>query len=116
MDNQNETMATEQVVSSSGFDSDKTLGIIAYFVFFIPFIFSKKSNFARFHGNQGLNVLLFSVAVNVVGTFMFLLSWLILPIGNLMVFVFIIIGIINVSQGRTQKLPLIGEWNLLGVE
>ncbi|MRH44261.1 hypothetical protein GH741_16580 [Aquibacillus halophilus] len=90
------------------------MGILAYLIFFIPLLAAKESKFAMYHANQGLNVFLLALAVNVVGTIVPILGWLIiLPIGNILVLVLAIMGIINASKGEMKQLPMLGKISLI---
>lgn len=94
--------------------NNKIYGILAYILFFIPLIAARESRFAMYHANQGLLLLITAVAINIVGTIIPILGWLIiLPIGNLIVFVFVVIGIVNAANGKCKELPIIGKYTLL---
>jgi uncharacterized membrane protein len=96
-------------------EKNKGMAILAYFLFFIPMLTdAKNSQFAMFHANQGLLVLLAGVIVSVVGSIIPLLGWfLILPFGSIFVFVLWIMGIINAAKGEMKELPLIGGIHIL---
>ncbi len=106
--------------SGQGFDRDdveknKGMAILAYIIFLIPLLAAKESRFAQFHANQGLVLFLAAVAVNVIGSIIPILGWfIILPLGNLFVFVLAILGIVNAAKGEAKPLPLIGGFKLLG--
>ncbi len=88
---------------------NKLVAILGYILFFIPLLAAKDSAFARYHANQGLNLLLLCIAVNIIGYAIPFIGWLIiLPIGSIVVFVFFILGIINAANGQMKPLPLIG--------
>ena len=115
--------------SSEG-SSDRGFAVLAYFwiLWLLPLIFAGKSEFARFHANQGLVLFLFecilSVAVQIVSVIVTAIfvsvgmsaalpalafSGLTFGIGA----IFSIIGIVNAANGRIQKLPLIGNITLI---
>lgn len=99
---------------SSDVKDNKGMAILAYIIFFIPLITSKDSKFAMYHANQGLVLFLFGVSVSVVGTIIPLIGWLlILPLGTLCWFIFVVLGIINAANGKQKQLPLIGKISLL---
>ena len=90
------------------------MAVIAYLLFFVPLLTGEKSEFVKYHTNQGIVLFLFSVAVSVVGTVVPLLGWfLILPVGTIMVLVFLVMGILNAINGEMKPLPLIGKYQLL---
>ncbi len=101
---------------------NKVIAILSYFIFFIPLLTSKESKFARYHANQGLLLLIFCVAGNIIlsilsaifGLLAFV-ALILIPIIGLVWLVFgvailalLIAGIINASNGKMQPLPVIG--------
>jgi uncharacterized membrane protein len=70
----------------------------------IPLIFSKKSDFVKYHSRQGLMLLLFWILVGF-SFYVPYLPWLLLII----IFVDILYGIIHVVLGKTRPMPLIGK-------
>ncbi len=93
---------------------NKGIAIAAYIIFFLPLLAAKDSPFARYHANQGLILVLFSVVVNALGWLVPVLGWFVIgPIGNLLVFLLFILGVINAAQGRMKPLPLIGGIRLI---
>ncbi len=100
---------------SADVEKNKAMGILAYFIFFLPLLAAKDSKFAMYHANQGLNLFLFSMigwlvsfvtAFIFIGFFIGFLVWI-------AIIVFIILGIINASKGEMKPLPLIGGFNLI---
>ena len=95
-------------------EQNKVMAIVAYFLFFVPLLTAKDSAFAKYHANQGLILLLFSVLVNVVGGVIPVLGWfVILPLGALAVIVLLIMGVMNAANGQMKPLPLIGGISIL---
>ncbi|MEA3515081.1 MAG: DUF4870 domain-containing protein [Nanoarchaeota archaeon] len=71
----------------------------------------KKNKFAGFHVKQSLVLAIAAIIINVVGGIIPVLGWfIILPVGNLIVFVFFIIGLIKAIQGEEKELPIIGKF------
>ena len=87
---------------------NKTMAILAYFIFFLPLLSGKKSQFAMFHANQSLILLIIAVAISYIGSFVFFIG-----IVNLGVFILWIMGIISAANGETKPLPLIGKYKIL---
>jgi uncharacterized membrane protein len=107
-------MAKVQEAVVSDAEKNKIMAILAYIFFLIPLLAAKESKFAMYHANQGLLVFLFAIAVNVIGTVVPFLGWFIIaPLGNLAVLVFVILGIINAANGEMKPLPVIGKYQLL---
>lgn len=113
-----EEQRVEQFASSdfekSDVENNKVMALLAYIIFLVPLLAAKESKFAMFHANQGLVLFLGAVAVNIVGGIIPIVGWfIILPIGNLLVFILAIIGIINAAKGEAKPLPLIGGIKIL---
>jgi len=87
------------------------LAVIAYIIFFIPLLTEARNDaFVKFHVKQGLVLLIAGIVVNVIGTMLPVVGWvIILPLGGLAVFVLWILGIINALTGKEKELPLIGK-------
>ena len=86
--------------------SAKATGVLAYltWVGFLIAYFAGDRNGAKFHLNQGLVLNLFGLltAVPLVG-----------KIWSIFIFVCMVLGVINASQGQEKELPLIGSIRLL---
>ncbi|GAA5416105.1 hypothetical protein Pryu01_01137 [Paraliobacillus ryukyuensis] len=88
---------------------NKLVAILGYILFFIPLLAAKDSAFARYHANQGLILLLTSIAVNIIGAIIPIIGvFIIIPIASIVIFVFFILGIVNAANGQMKPLPLIG--------
>ena len=103
---------------------NKAMAILAYIIFLIPLLAAKDSKFARYHTNQGLLVVLLSIAWGVVYSILIAIltaiSWrvglaatTILGIVSLVIPVLCVIGIVNACKGEMKPLPLIGKITLL---
>lgn len=109
---ENEEVKSEE--TSKDAEENKGMGVVAYIIFFIPLLAAKESEFAMYHANQGLLLLLTAIIINTVGTIIPIIGWLlILPLGNLFVFILWILGIINSARGQMKPLPLIGKFEIL---
>lgn len=101
-------------VDPSDIEKNKVMGIIAYIIFFIPLIAAKESKFAMYHANQGLILFLAAVIINVAGGIIPLIGWfIIIPVGNVAILIWAVMGIIKAAGGKLEPLPLIGKYNLL---
>ena len=89
--------------------SNKTMGVLAYFIFFLPLLVDSKNEFGRFHANQGLLVLILSIVASIVGSIITILGW----VGSILVLVLAIMGIINASKEEMKELPLIGSIKII---
>jgi uncharacterized membrane protein len=111
---QNQSAPQAPQADKADVEKNKTMGILAYIIFFIPLLAAKDSKFAMYHANQGLVLFLASVAIYIVGMIIPIIGWfLIIPLGQIAILVFAILGIINASKGEMKPLPLIGGINIL---
>ena len=103
-------------VDPTDIEKNRGMAILAYIIFFIPLLAAKESKFAMYHANQGLILFLAAVIINVVGSIIPFIGWMIvIPLGNLAVLIGAILGIIKAAGGKVEPLPLIGKYNLLKV-
>lgn len=94
-------------------EQNKTIAAIAYILFFLPLLAARNSRFAMYHANQGLLLLLALVAGNIVLGFIPIIGWILLPILNLVAFVYLILGVMNAVNGRMQPLPFMPNIDIL---
>ncbi len=105
---------------------NKAMAVLAYLgiLVLIPILAAPKSKFARFHANQGLVLLIaciaYSIVMLVAAVILAVISSAIAAvfsilqvIGNIVIFVFLIMGIINACTGKMKELPLIGKIHIL---
>lgn len=109
---------------------DRGMGILAYLGIFVlfPIFAARNSEFARFHANQGLVLLLCEVGYwilqflltliagliswrlgAVVGVILGIISYVV----SIAALVLIVMGIISALKSQTKELPLIGKIKLL---
>lgn len=116
IDNDTEGFGESDIRANKGMAALSYLG----FLFLIPLLAAKNSKFARFHVNQGLVLFIIEAAISIATNLLSailspfvvlfgLISWAVSVAG----LVFTIIGIVNACQGKTKKLPVIGEITLL---
>ena len=90
----------------------KIFAALAYIVFFLPLLVKPESGYGKFHANQGLLLLITSIIVSIVslvpiiGLFLALLGWV-------FVVVLFIMGILNAVNGKQERLPLIGNFDII---
>lgn len=86
--------------------NDKLFGILSYIgILWLVGILAGKTEFTKFHANQGFVLWLAGIVCAIVP----FLGWLC----EIAVFVFMIMGIINVCNGEMKELPLIGKLRIL---
>lgn len=116
METQNEPTAEDLKSSKKDVDEFKLHAILAYFglLVLVPILSAKDSKFAQFHANQGLILLIVSIGVYTVGSFLPFIGWfIILPIGGIFCFVLAVMGIINAANGEMKELPIIGGYKII---
>lgn len=93
---------------------NKVFGILAYIgiLFLVPLLAAPKSKFAQFHANQGLVLFIGEVALGLVAIIP-ILGWIVWFFGSIAALVLAVMGIINAANGKMQKLPLIGDIQIL---
>ena len=74
-----------------------------------PVILKKESEFVSYHINQGLALLLLTVAGAICAIVPFL-GWLVAAVVDIFAIVCAIMGIIHAAKGETAPLPLIGTF------
>jgi len=98
-------------------EQNKGMAVIAYILFFIPLLTGdhKKSPFVMYHTNQGLVLFLFSIGGSIVSSILMLIliGFVLMFVVGIASLVFLIIGIINVLNGRMKPLPLIGKFEII---
>ena len=112
---------------------NKILALVSYlgYFFFIPMIVKPYSRYLRFHGNQGLTLCLYLIAVNIVTAIITSLIGLaafagigaaiaVTIINSIIYIIFYgsfvalaVIGIYNAVKGYARELPIIGRIRLL---
>ena len=117
----NNTKDTTEEFDSSDIENNKVMGILAYisFLVLVPILGAKESKFARFHANQGLVLLIASVAAGIIiGTLgsLPLIGWTFNIVGfaiEVITIVLMVLGIVNAAQGKAKELPVIGSIKIL---
>lgn len=96
------------------------LGYIIPFLFFLPLVMesSKNNQFARFHANQQLILLIILVGIeffltNILHQMIGFGAYTFMPLIHLALLVLVIMGVINAAQGEMKELPVVGRFRLL---
>lgn len=93
----------------------KTTGIIGYLTiigWLIAFLAGDKEG-AKFHLNQSLVIILFSLVAGMILPFIPIIGWLLSIVVNVAQWVFIILGIISAAKDEEKELPFIGAIKIL---
>lgn len=100
--------------------NEKVFGILAYFgwLVLIP-ILAGKSEFSKFHANQGILLAIAGTAISVLSfvvgfiPFVGLVLRILLYLADVACLVFAIMGIVNAAQEQMKPLPVIGGIKIL---
>ena len=91
-------------------DRAKLIAAICYVLFVIGYFTTEKNSpFVKFHMQQSLTLLVFSIILSMIGIIP-ILGWLIAFFGGIICFILFIIGIINALRGKEKELPIIGKY------
>ena len=98
--------------------TEKAMSALAYLgiLFFLPLVVCPDSHFGKYHANQGLILFIAGVVVNIaarVSRIIPLIGEIVISACNLLLFVFMILGIINALNGREEPLPIIGSYTII---
>jgi len=98
--------------SASDIEENKIIASLSYIFILclVPLMSKRKSGFAQFHARQGLTITVAWFVFWVIGIVP-ILGWLISFLGNLMLLVISIMGVIKTLDGQTWKIPYIYEWS-----
>ena len=94
-------------------DKNKTMAGLAYIIFFLPLVACPDSRFGKYHANQGLVLLLFSIFGSIVLGLIPILGWILLIFFPILIIVFVVMGLLNGLNGKAKELPVIGKIKLL---
>ena len=119
-------MEENVIFNTEDVEQNKVFGILSYIgiLVLVPILAAKDSQYARFHANQGLVLLITDV---IIGACMRILSTVlgIIPfLGSLvaglisapfviLLLVLMILGIVNACSGEPKKLPVIGQITII---
>lgn len=103
---------------------NKVIFILSYILFFLPLVSCPNSKIGRFHANQGLILLITSIAgqiaVSILSSVLLSISWALWTIASLIsgawwiaMLALVIIGMMNANKGEQKPLPLIGKFTII---
>jgi uncharacterized membrane protein len=115
-DNKSDAKEPEIVSSKADIEKNKLNAVLSYLgiLIIVPLLSedAKKSEYAKFHLNQGLVLLIASVALSMVWVVP-ILGWIVGFFGSIVLFVIWLMGLISAIQGEMKKVPLLGEIQLI---
>lgn len=94
-------------------EKNKTVAGLAYILFFLPLLVCPDSKFGRFHANQGLLLLIVSIAGSFILSIVPFIGWVLLPFFSIAVMIVAIIALVNAMNGKAKELPICGKFRLL---
>ena len=108
--NPNQQNVNADGVSEQEINDGKVMAVLSYLgcLLIIPAIAANNNKFVRFHLGQGLILFIASV----IGGFLSFIPYVgtvLNSVVSIVVFVFMILGIVNACQGKMKGLPLIGD-------
>jgi uncharacterized membrane protein len=124
----NQAPAQEQQPAAQNAATDtqdnKVVFMFSYILFFLPLIACPNSKAGRFHANQGLVLLLTSIAgqiaVSILSAILVMIWWRFWVIATLLgwawaiaVLALVIMGMINANKGELKQLPVIGKFTII---
>ncbi len=112
------TAAAKPATTSADVEKNKVFGILAYIgiLFLVPLLAAPESKFAKFHANQGLTLFIAECILGVawwILVFIPVLGWLIGFAAWVTLIVLSVMGLINAANGKMEKLPLVGDIELI---
>lgn len=103
----------KEAASNNEQSNEKLCAILSYLFIGIIWYFiddeMKKSSFAKFHAKQGLVLLITDIIFWVVASIPFI-GWILMPIFYIVLLVLLVVGIVNVANGKEKGLPIIGKF------
>jgi uncharacterized membrane protein len=112
--------------SAEEIEQSKVISALAYLgiLFFLPLVVQPVTRYGKFHANQGLLLLLTSIAggivIGILSAIFLAISWRLVFISTILNSIFYIgvaalgiLGIVNALQGKAKPLPVIGKLTLI---
>lgn len=106
---------TEYTAPDQDVEENKLLSALGYLgpMVLLPLILKPNSPFVRFHANQSIALLLFSILCSICGIVPFF-GWMISTFGWVFTLVNVFKGFGNAMSGKMKKLPIVGDIKILG--
>lgn len=109
------------VFDQEDIEKNKTIAALSRLgiLFFLPMVSCPDSEFAKFHANQGLLLLIVIFACGVAATilgfipFIRFLSGIVYGLASLVFLALAILGIMSALKGEAKELPIIGHIQIL---
>lgn len=110
--------AAKSATTKEDIEKNKVYGVLAYIgiLFLVPLLAAPESKFAKFHANQGLTLFIAECALGVawwILVFIPVIGWLVGFAAWVALMVLAIMGIVNAANGKMEKLPVVGDVELI---
>ena len=106
-------MEEKKSTTNKNVEDGKVCAILTYLLIGVIWYFAdekmKKNDFVKFHVKQAIVLFIVSLAGSIVLGMTIVLAWL-LPLYQVAIFVLMVVGIINASNGQKKELPFIGRF------
>lgn len=103
----------QSMYTAEDIEENKNMAGLAYIIFFLPLLAVPDSQYARFHANQGLLLLILAVGGQIILGVIPLLGWiLMLPFG-IFTLILGVMEMMNGFGGKVKELPLIGKFRII---
>ena len=106
--------APPPVVMDKDTQENRVLALFCYLsmAVILPLVAQPNSAFIRYHANQGIVLILFTLCASVVSIIP-ILGWIVTGVCYIFAFICTIIGIVHACKGQKKPLPLIGKYTIL---
>lgn len=97
--------------NKSDVDDAKAFAALGYIwvLCLVPLLLKRSSQYAQFHGKQGLMLFIFEIFISIVWVVP-ILGWIIAIVGWVYVVIMIGLGIIKSLQGEYWEMPILGKY------
>lgn len=109
----NDTDDFSHNMNKNDISDNKLMALLSYLwlLVLIPLFANKNSDFVRFHTNQGLVLLICNAIIGILS--LIPVIRIAAALLEIVAFIIMIIGIINVANGKAKELPIIGKIRLI---
>ncbi len=96
----------------SGDKKNTGMAVLAYIVFFVPLLTKSADDpFVKYHVKQGLVLFLFGLVGLAITRVLPYIGMVLEPILDLLIIIWMIMGIMNALNGQEKPLPVIGKYS-----